>query len=349
MKKLMLGVMMVCISLVLGLSFAGCKTTNTTETTAVLTTAVETTAVETTAAAETTVEAKKITIAFVVHATATPTWGTGALQAIEDAQKKNPNLEIIFTGPESDDTQKMISIMEDLTTRKVDGIAITVTDPKAMEQSINKAIDAGIPVVTSWVDVPDSKRLSFIGQDMYTYGVEAAKLMAELLKGEGLVSMANGVPGMDALETRIRGFKEYMEANHPGIKMTTVYKSSLNMDEAIAVGLDIIRSNPTLKGMYSVDGVNTEAFGRAIKESGNIGKLYLIGSDLQLGTLQLLKEGAITYALDQGFYKIAETSINVLYNKITDPNFVMEPRYDTGVNAVDKSQADKYLPMYENQ
>ena len=47
--------------------------------------------------------------------------------------------------------------------RKPAGILVSVSDPALMGPEINKAVAAGIPVITMDSDAPDSQRLYFIG------------------------------------------------------------------------------------------------------------------------------------------------------------------------------------------
>src|ERR1700735_2631732 len=59
--------------------------------------------------------------------------------------------------------------------KKPAGILVSVADPSLMGPEINKAIAAGIPVITIDSDAPDSQRLYFIG----TNNLEAGRLGGE--------------------------------------------------------------------------------------------------------------------------------------------------------------------------
>ena len=50
--------------------------------------------------------------------------------------------------------------MQDLTAQKVNGIVILPVDSSALVPAINAAVDAGIPVATTELDAPTSKRAS---------------------------------------------------------------------------------------------------------------------------------------------------------------------------------------------
>ena len=67
----------------------------------------------------------------------------------------------------------------------VDGLAISSVSTDALAPVINRFLEQGIPVVTYNTDNPASKRLAFAGQDLKTSGYAAAKVLADLIGGEG--------------------------------------------------------------------------------------------------------------------------------------------------------------------
>ena len=64
--------------------------------------------------------------------------------------------------------------------RKPAGILVSVADPQLMTPEINKAIAAGVPVITVDSDAPDSQRLYFIG----TNNLEAGRLGGQRVAAE---------------------------------------------------------------------------------------------------------------------------------------------------------------------
>ena len=69
------------------------------------------------------------------------------------------------TRPETADQLKQKEILESFITQRVDGIAISSLNGDFLTETINRAIDAGIPVVTWDSDAPKSKRIAFYGVD----------------------------------------------------------------------------------------------------------------------------------------------------------------------------------------
>ena len=68
-----------------------------------------------------------------------------------------------FLGPNSYDAKAERDALDQAVQQKATGILLGVTDPVLLKDSIDKAIAAGIPVVTMDSDAPASKRLFFIG------------------------------------------------------------------------------------------------------------------------------------------------------------------------------------------
>jgi ribose transport system substrate-binding protein len=58
-----------------------------------------------------------------------------------------------------------VAALESFITQRVDGIAISCLNGDFLTETINRAMDAGIPVVTWDADAPNSKRIAFYGVD----------------------------------------------------------------------------------------------------------------------------------------------------------------------------------------
>src|SRR5262249_58005629 len=91
--------------------------------------------------------------------------------------------------PASADQLKQKEILESAITQRVDGIAISSLNGDFLTETINKAIDAGIPVVTWDSDAPKSKRYAFYGVDDYASGKIMGDEAIKLLGGKGKVAI----------------------------------------------------------------------------------------------------------------------------------------------------------------
>lgn len=110
-------------------------------------------------------------------------WKSG-LKGFEDAAQAL-NVSVEYRGSTQRDVHEQITVLEQVIAKKPAGIAISAIHPSLLTATINKAVDAGIPVVLFDSDAPGSKAYSFLGTDNYAAGVEAARKMAELTGAKG--------------------------------------------------------------------------------------------------------------------------------------------------------------------
>src|SRR5271170_5185078 len=66
-----------------------------------------------------------------------------------------------FVGPNTYDPKAERDALDQAVQKKATGILLGVTDPVLLKESIDRAIAAGIPVITMDSDAPASKRLFF--------------------------------------------------------------------------------------------------------------------------------------------------------------------------------------------
>src|ERR1700739_4821011 len=79
-----------------------------------------------------------------------------------DAAAHQYGVHAVVAGPKTFDTQAELQALEHAVAAKPDGILISVSDAAVLQDEINKAIDAGIPVLTFDSDAPHSHRIYFI-------------------------------------------------------------------------------------------------------------------------------------------------------------------------------------------
>src|SRR6476620_4388608 len=147
-----------------------------------------------------------------------PYWkmaGAGFMQAASQLKVRAE-----FAGPDSYDAKAQQQAFQQAVQQKATGILISVADPKLMKDDIDRAISAGIPVVTVDSDAPASKRLFFIGTNNYQAGVAGGARLAQELKGKGNVVVFT-MPSQPNLKERLRGYKDALESS-PQIKLAHI-------------------------------------------------------------------------------------------------------------------------------
>src|SRR3954466_3070125 len=139
----------------------------------------------------------------------------------ERQAKAYGSVDILWHGPTSADQLKQQEILESAITQKVDGTAISTLNGDFLTETINKAMDAGIPVVTWDSDAPKSRRIAFYGVDDFAGGRILGEQTVKLLGGKGTVAIITSV-GATNLQRRLEGMKEAL-AKAPGIRIVEVF------------------------------------------------------------------------------------------------------------------------------
>src|SRR4030043_492064 len=104
---------------------------------------------------------------MIAAATGAPYWIDSKAGLYDKA--KELGVKAIFTGPQTVDVNQQIDAINRAIAQHVDGI-IMVPMADSVTPAINKALDAGIPVVCADADAPSSRRYSFIGTGNYNAG-----------------------------------------------------------------------------------------------------------------------------------------------------------------------------------
>ncbi len=86
------------------------------------------------------------------------------------AAGKELGIKVDFVGPIGIKVDEEVAFVEDAITKKVDGLAVSNVNGEALNPVIDKAMAAGIPVVTFNSEAAGSKRMAFFGQDLVQSG-----------------------------------------------------------------------------------------------------------------------------------------------------------------------------------
>ena len=235
---------------------------------------------------------------------------------------------------------------------KVAAGAAIAADADALKPSIDKATEAGIPVVTILGDLPDSKRLAFVGSRQYDLGYTGGKAIAEALGGKGKVAILS-IPGVGMFDDREQGFRAAF-SEYPGIEVVQVGDTKADTVTAVSVAKDIMQRQPDLAAFVGTDSTGGIGAGTAVKEAGKIGQVKVVAMDRNSDVLQMIKEGVLTGTVAQDDASMAFNCMVVLYNYVNNQAPLTSDnaaaKAITGptnvfmhVNYIDKSNLDYYL------
>ena len=245
--------------------------------------------------------------------------------------------------PQNTQGSTQVRILEDLIAKKVDGIAISVNEPKSVEAAIKKAIASGIKVVTFDSDSPKSGRSMYIGTINMAAGETMGESMAKAIDGEGEVAIVTGQLGAVNLNERIAGIKKSL-AKHPKIKIVATEGTEDDLAKAVSTTESILRAHPALKGIFGVSQVGGPAVSKvmATKEFGSKkGTVKVFAFDDLPDTVKGVKEGYIQGIMVQRPVTMGKMLVEHLVNQINGKETAPKD-LDTGVNVVTSQNLTSY-------
>jgi ribose transport system substrate-binding protein len=285
-------------------------------------------------------DAKDITIA-VVPKVAVPFFDDCNTGAAEAAKAAGVNYQWVV--PQDTQGSTQVRIIEDLMAKHVDGIAISVNEPKSVEKVIQEAVAKGIKVLTFDSDSAKSGRSMYIGTINSAAGETMGKSMAEALGGEGEVAIVTGQLGASNLNERIDGVKKALAA-YPKIKIVATEGTEDDLAKAVSVTEALFRAHPNLKGILGVSQVGGPAVAKVMdsKEfASKKGAVKVFAFDDLPDTVKGVKDGFIQGIMVQRPVTMGKLAVENLVAQITGQETAPKD-IDTGVTVVDASNLGSY-------
>lgn len=269
----------------------------------------------------------KYTIAVVPKGLGHQFWVT--VHAGADSAGDEFDAKILWNGPHKETEVAMqISIIEDMISRRVDAIVMAACNADALVDTIKKAMDSGIPVVTIDSGVNSDLPVSFVATDNIAGAKAAAAKLVELIGGEGEVGLLPFVPGAATSELREQGFKEGL-AEFAKAKLVSTIHTHSDTAKALAATEDMMTAHPNLKGIFAANEAAAIGAAQAIDTAGKTGQVKLVAFDASPLQIEFLESGTIQGLIVQDPFRMGYEGVKIAIDHIEGRD--TEKRIDTGV------------------
>jgi simple sugar transport system substrate-binding protein len=250
-----------------------------------------------------------------------------------------------WTGSENSDAGQMVNAMNAAIAAKADGIAVAIVDPTAFNDPVQRALSAGIPVVSYNADAPASsgnKRLAYIGQDLFQSGVKLGQRLVELVPSGDVVGFI-ATPGQLNIQPRIDGAKQAIQQSGKPINFTEIATGAAVNDELSKIEAYYL-GHQNLKGMFAVDAGSTQGVSQIMEKYNLASKgVHAGGFDLLPITLQEIQKGNLDFTIDQQPYLQGFLPVVALFLYKLSGGLMAPPETDTGLLFVTKDNVKPYL------
>jgi ABC-type sugar transport system substrate-binding protein len=249
----------------------------------------------------------------------------------------HPGVDIIYgEGKSATDIEGQIALIESMVTQGVKGIALTPVDP-TVAPALDKAVAAGVKVVLMDNSIPGWRGVTALATtDNFAAGKLAGEYLKSKLKNGDTMGILEGVPGVPALDDRVKGMLEGLK----GVDVNIVGRGPTKCTEELGINVaeDILTKNPDVKSIYSACGPPAAGAAQAIKNAGKAGKIILVGFDYCCGEKEALTAGIETATVAQFPAKMAELGVDALVKSIHGDK--VDSLIDSGAALVTKDNMD---------
>jgi ribose transport system substrate-binding protein len=256
-----------------------------------------------------------------------------------------------FRGPTTYDPYAEIEIFRRTLDERPAGICVSAARPELFQAEIDKAIAQGIPVICVDSDVPDSKRVMYIGTDNIKAGKESLKRMASLVQGKGNIAVIT-ITGQNNLDQRVAGVADALP-NFPALKLTKIIDGKGDSRAAFDQVSELLQKKEKVDGIICLEATGGSGAAQALHRLNLEGKLPIVAFDNDPETLDWIDRGVITATITQKVYVMSYYGLKFLddlhhnaVHQFKDWRTALAPpmptEVDTGTVVVDKSNLKVY-------
>jgi ribose transport system substrate-binding protein len=226
----------------------------------------------------------------------------GAEQAAADL-----GVELVVQIPEKWNTTVQTPMLDAMVARgDLSFLFLAPTDQEAMVAPMQKAVDAGIPILTvdttigdgDYVNGPVTFPLSAINYNNVQGGMIACKALAESIGGKGKVYIQNTVKGVSTTDQREEGCKEALKA-FPDVTLVGVDFNDDDPTKAQAQVEAKLQQEPDLAGIFGTNVFSAQGAGQVVANKGLSGKVKVVAFDATETAIEMLKAGTVDLVIAQ--------------------------------------------------
>jgi simple sugar transport system substrate-binding protein len=260
-------------------------------------------------------EAGDFTYALVTHASP----GDAFWDVVQNGHDQaGADLGVNVTYQGSGDPQEQAQFIDAAVSQEVDGLAVSMANPDALQSSIEAAVEAGIPVIT--INSGGERSAEFgaithVGQTESIAGEGAGEQLAEA-GATHLVCVIHEA-GNIGLEERCGG-----AADSFGGEVENVQVDINDLAAATSTISALLQSNQSVDAILTLNSSVAGSAISAINEAGRTGEISLATFDVDQSVVDAISAGDMLFAVDQQPYLQGYLPVVMLHLFNTNGNTV---------------------------
>lgn len=274
-------------------------------------------------------------IAFSLKTVTNDAFQSGIADAIQKNVEAAGHKFTLVTAGDETAVSTQVTQIEDLIAKGVDALIVNPMDANAVVPALQKAKDAGIPVVLVDSTISEGNEdlyITYVGTDNFNASKIGAEKLTEELGNQGNVIIVRGANGNSVGDARVEGFKAGLG---DGIEIVGEQPGDWSNDIAKQVTENMLQANPEIAGLFTASDVMLDGILQAMEDAGrtDIKIMSFDGSD---DGKALIEEGLVLGTMAQFPEVMGKTAVDTLLDILdgtTDPATV-EKYIDSGTECI---------------
>ena len=286
------------------------------------------------------------TIALVVGVKGDPFYVT--MQKGAQAEADNVGANLVVDGPAQFDPVQQTPIVDALIARRIDALLIAATDKQAMIEPLQRANDAGIPVISvdtfigdgDYENGPVTFPLSYIGSDNVQGGQIGCQALIDAGGGTGKFYIQNVKPGISTTDQREQGCRQAITAAGAQANLVGVDYNDDSAANAAQQTSAVLQRTPDLTGIFGANLFSAEGAAQAVKNANLSGTVKIANFDAPEQAISDLRSGAVDLVIAQKPADMGTTGVDYAMQAISGDTSQIQKRVPTGYVVIDRSNVD---------
>ncbi|MFE0700319.1 sugar ABC transporter substrate-binding protein [Streptomyces sp. NPDC058872] len=250
------------------------------------------------------VDTPRWTFAMVTHSGDGDTFWDIVQNGAEQAAVKD-NINFLYA--HSDEAQQQAQLIDSYVAKGVDGLIVTLAKPDAMKAAVEKAVEAGIPVITVNSGAEQSRAygaLTHIGQDETVAGEAVGEELDRRGRKKALCVLHE--QGNVGHEQRCAGTKKTFDG-----ELVNLYVDGTNMPDVKASIEAKLQSDEDIDAVVTLGAPFADTAVQAAKSAGSRAEIDTF--DLNAKVATGLEDGSLGFAVDQQPYLQGYEAVDLLW------------------------------------
>lgn len=258
-----------------------------------------------------------------------------------DQACKELNIKGSWVGPQNISPEDMTKLVETAVAEKADAI---ITQGLVPATPLKTVEDAKIPLLVVDSDIPDAKRIAYIGK---SFDVQAKLLVDSMEKKLGkdkklVIGVMVAAFNYAVAQQQIDALEKVLKQHPGGYQVVNKAECKADKLKATVEWQNALKANPDINVCVNFSAGAGAAAAKVVQEMNIANKVTVYDVDDIQETLDSVKSGAVEGTVVTSFYNYGYQATYWLYQNITQGKKPAQISNDPGTILVTKENVDKY-------